>query len=75
MLQVWRRYNGRADVENRIKELGDQFGIKRLPSGARATNVLLVNSFETSADLLRFTRNNLVGIPSVFCFGFPIPLA
>jgi hypothetical protein len=29
-LQVWRRYNGRADVENRIKELGDQFGIKRL---------------------------------------------
>jgi hypothetical protein len=29
-LAVWRRYNGRADVENRIKELGDQFGIKRL---------------------------------------------
>jgi len=29
-LQVWRRYNGRADIENRIKELGDQFGIKRL---------------------------------------------
>jgi hypothetical protein len=29
-LSVWRRYNGRADVENRIKELGDQFGIKRL---------------------------------------------
>lgn len=29
-LQVWRRYNGRADVENRIKELGEQFGIKRL---------------------------------------------
>jgi len=29
-LEVWRRYNGRADVENRIKELGDQFGIKRL---------------------------------------------
>lgn len=27
---VWRRYNGRADIENRIKELGDQFGIKRL---------------------------------------------
>jgi hypothetical protein len=27
---VWRRYQGRADVENRIKELGDQFGIKRL---------------------------------------------
>jgi hypothetical protein len=29
-LIVWRRYNGRADVENRIKELGEQFGIKRL---------------------------------------------
>src|SRR3954470_4717122 len=29
-LAVWRRYNGRADLENRIKELGDQFGIKRL---------------------------------------------
>lgn len=29
-VQVWRRYNGRADVENRIKELGEQFGIKRL---------------------------------------------
>ena len=29
-LAVWRRYNGRADSENRIKELGDQFGIKRL---------------------------------------------
>ena len=29
-LEVWRRYNGRADLENRIKELGEQFGIKRL---------------------------------------------
>jgi hypothetical protein len=29
-LSVWRRYNGRADLENRIRELGDQFGIKRL---------------------------------------------
>jgi hypothetical protein len=29
-VEVWRRYNGRADLENRIKELGDQFGIKRL---------------------------------------------
>lgn len=27
---VWRQYNGRADLENRIKELGEQFGIKRL---------------------------------------------
>jgi DNA-directed RNA polymerase subunit N (RpoN/RPB10) len=25
---VWRRYNGRAESENRIKELGSQFGIK-----------------------------------------------
>lgn len=29
-LGVWREYNGRADVENRIKELGEQFGIRRL---------------------------------------------
>ncbi len=29
-LNVWRQYNGRADLENRIKELGAQFGIKRL---------------------------------------------
>src|SRR5436190_20242068 len=34
--QIWAepwirwRYNGRADIENRIKELGAQFGIKRL---------------------------------------------
>jgi hypothetical protein len=27
---VWRRYHGRADIENRIKELGRQFGIKGL---------------------------------------------
>lgn len=29
-LGVWRRYNGRAEIENRIRELGEQFGIKRL---------------------------------------------
>lgn len=29
-LGVWRRYNGRADLENRIKELGEQYGIKGL---------------------------------------------
>ena len=29
-LDVWRRYNGRAEIENRIRELGEQFGIKRL---------------------------------------------
>ena len=28
-LGVWRHYNGRADLENRIRELGEQFGIKR----------------------------------------------
>ena len=28
VLAVWRRYNGRAESENRIKELGSQFGIK-----------------------------------------------
>ena len=27
---IWRRYKGRADIENRIKELGEQFGLKRL---------------------------------------------
>jgi hypothetical protein len=30
-LEVWRRYNGRADIENRIKELGTQFGLKGRP--------------------------------------------
>jgi DNA-directed RNA polymerase subunit N (RpoN/RPB10) len=25
---VWRRYNGRAEIENRIKELAHQFGLK-----------------------------------------------
>ena len=29
-LGVWRQYNGRADIENRIKELGEQFAVKRL---------------------------------------------
>jgi len=29
-LGVWRRYNGRADLGNRINELGAQFGIKGL---------------------------------------------
>lgn len=29
-LDVWRRYNGRADSENRLKELGRQFGIRGL---------------------------------------------
>jgi DNA-directed RNA polymerase subunit N (RpoN/RPB10) len=28
-LALWRRYHGRADVENRIKELGGQFGLRR----------------------------------------------
>ena len=29
-LNVWRRYQGRADLENRLRELGQQFGIPRL---------------------------------------------
>jgi len=29
-LAVWRRYNGRADSENRLKELGRQFGVRGL---------------------------------------------
>ena len=29
-LNVWRRHHGRADIENRIRELGQQFGIKGL---------------------------------------------
>jgi DNA-directed RNA polymerase subunit N (RpoN/RPB10) len=28
VLSVWRRYNGRAESENRIKELGSDFGVK-----------------------------------------------
>lgn len=27
-IQVWRTYNGRADCENRIKEIGAQFGLR-----------------------------------------------
>ena len=29
-LVVWRQYNGRADIENRIQEIGDPFGVKAL---------------------------------------------
>lgn len=28
VLAIWRRYNGRSESENRIKELGSQFGVK-----------------------------------------------
>lgn len=28
VLAIWRRYNGRSDSENRIQELGSQFGVK-----------------------------------------------
>ena len=28
VLAIWRRYNGRSDSENRIRELGSQFGVK-----------------------------------------------
>jgi hypothetical protein len=27
-VEIWRRYNGRADIENRIKELTHQYGLK-----------------------------------------------
>ncbi len=27
---AWRQYNGRAEIENRIRELGEPWGIKRL---------------------------------------------
>jgi hypothetical protein len=30
VLWIWRRYNGRGESENRIKELGSQFGVKGL---------------------------------------------
>jgi len=30
VLSVWRRYNGRGESENRIKEIGSQFGVKGL---------------------------------------------
>lgn len=29
-VEVWRRYNGRADTENRLRELGRQFGVRGL---------------------------------------------
>jgi len=29
-LEIWRTYNGRADCENRIRELGSQFGLRGL---------------------------------------------
>ncbi len=28
VLSIWRRYNGRSESENRIRELGSQFGVK-----------------------------------------------
>jgi hypothetical protein len=56
-LAVWRRYNGRADVENRIKELGEQFGIKRLAVrnfwGTEAMHHLAIAAFNLCVLLQR----------------------
>ena len=56
-LQVWRRYNGRADIENRIKELGEQFGIKRLTVknfwGTEAMHHLAIASYNLCVLLQR----------------------
>jgi hypothetical protein len=56
-LCVWRRYNGRADIENRIKELGDQFGIKRLAVkkfwGTEALHHLAIASYNLCVLLQR----------------------
>lgn len=56
-VQVWRRYNGRADVENRIRELGDQFGIKRLAVksfwGTEAMHHLAIASYNLCVLLQR----------------------
>lgn len=56
-LNVWRRYNGRADIENRIKELGDQFGIKRLCVdnfwGTEALHHLAIAAYNLCVLLLR----------------------
>jgi hypothetical protein len=56
-LNVWRRYNGRADLENRIKELGGQFGIKRLCVqnfwGTEALHHLAIAAYNLCVLLLR----------------------
>ncbi len=56
-VQVWRRYSGRADVENRIRELGDQFGIKRLAVksfwGTEAMHHLAIASYNLCVLLQR----------------------
>jgi len=56
-LGVWRQYNGRADVENRIKELGEQFGIKRLTVknfwGTEAMHHLAIASYNLCVLLQR----------------------
>ncbi len=56
-LNVWRQYNGRADIENRIKELGQQFGIKRLCvenfCGTEAMHHLAIAAYNLCALLQR----------------------
>ena len=54
---MWCRYNGRADLENRIKELGGQFGIKRLGVenfwGTEALHHLAIAAYNLCVPLLR----------------------
>ena len=59
-LTVWRRDNGRADIENRIQELGDPFGVKRLPcKGFWATEALHQRAI--TADNLRVLLQRRLG--------------
>jgi hypothetical protein len=56
-LHVWRRYQGRADLENRIRELGQQFGIPRLCvhkfSGTAAMHHLAIAAYNLCVLLQR----------------------
>ncbi len=56
-LTAWRRYNGRSDLENRIRELGEQFGIKRLCvdsfSGTEALHHLAIAAYNLCVLLQR----------------------
>lgn len=59
-LTVWRRDNGRADIENRIQELGDPFGVKRLScKGFWATEALYQRAI--TADNLRVLLQRRLG--------------
>jgi hypothetical protein len=56
-LEVWRRYNGRADSENRLKELGRQFGVRGLCCqrfwATEATHMLAILSYNLCVLLQR----------------------